>query len=323
MSWEYKILFTAANHVTPVLQQIAQEFERTVQQVRQASGTIDIKFRAIDEATPVAQLVQTTASEIPPVKNMVFQGQDYASPTIQQVKTVAEETAGTYQITFVATDQATPVAQQISQQIGQIEEYSMEAQWSISKLGTISTRTFRSILFSAQMGLFYFSMFKSASYRNEAALLSLESAQERYTEAIRKYGSNSQEAVTAARQLQRAQLYYQRTVQQSNLMTLAMSLQMVSFGATLVQTIPQITKFIATLKTLNVTLAVTKALSSPWGWVGLGIAVAGIAGAYAYMASRPPELPSTLNINTRTDLDEVLEEYKRRLKRAIQQGGSP
>lgn len=38
--------------------------------------------------------------------------------------------------------------------------------------------------------------------------------------------------------------------------------------------LPQIRSLITGLRTLNVTLAVTRALSGPWGWVGLGVAAA-------------------------------------------------
>jgi len=62
--------------------------------------------------------------------------------------------------------------------------------------------------------------------------------------------------------------------------------------------------------------------TNPAGWAVLigGVAAASVAGLY--LLNRPATLPSTLTINS-GNTDQVLEDYKRRLKRAITQSGVP
>jgi hypothetical protein len=230
-----------------------------------------------------------------------------------------------YKSVFTASQYVTPVAEEVTQGFYNIKWAAESAGGAMEQTGMRSFNAFRNLAFSAQMGLFYVSMLESGMMRMESASIGVEMAQERLNDVIKKSGANSDEAHRAMQTLERAQIMYQRTAMYSNLMTISLGIQFVSFASS-------IEKFAAPalLRITGLTEGLTKAfwgLQASLGWTGIALlAIGAIAavgvGAYAYSQSRVA-LPETLNINAKTDVDEVLELYKQRLKRAITQGGSP
>jgi hypothetical protein len=222
---------------------------------------------------------------------------------------------------FEGFNYVSPAAQQVMSDLSQIEGYTFKTGFTAEQMGTTSLRGFRNLVFGAQMGLFYTSMLAGGMNKTESAEIALEMAQDRLNEAVKRYGPNSDEATRATQQLERSQLYYQRAVTYSQLMTVTMGLQVVSMGMNFASAIPSLLSLSTTLHTVAASFHTLYAAMGPVGWAILGISAAAAIGTGVYMATRPVELPSTLNVNSTSDLDDVLEQYKARLKRAITAAG--
>jgi hypothetical protein len=230
--------------------------------------------------------------------------------------------SSTYGISFVGSNYVTPAAEQVVYELQGVKQAVADVGATSQQMGTMSFAGFRSLIFGAQMGMFYFSMLESGMLRSESATIGVELAQERLNVAIQKYGPNSAEANRAMQQLERTQLYYQRVATYTQIITVSMGLQMVGMAAQIYHTvIPSLTSLTASLHEATTAFIGFMSLH-PVGWALLagGIAAAGIA---TYALTRPVEVPNTLTINNRTDIDQVLEDYKRRLKRALTQSGVP
>jgi hypothetical protein len=230
--------------------------------------------------------------------------------------------SSTYGINFVGSNYVTPAAEQVVYELQGVKQAVAEVGATSQQMGAMSFAGFRSLIFGAQMGLFYFSMMESGMLRSESATIGVELAQERLNVAIQKYGPSSAEANRAMQQLERTQLYYQRVATYTQIITVSMGLQMVGFAAQVWHTvIPSLSALTTQLHTAASAMITFLSLH-PLGWLAIAGGVAAAAAA-TYALTRPVELPTTLNINNRSDIDQVLEDYKRRLKRAITQSGVP
>ena len=229
-----------------------------------------------------------------------------------------------YKSVFTASQYVTPVAEEVAQGYYNIKWAATDAGKAAETAGMSGFSAFRNLAFSAQMGLFYVSMLESGMMRMESASIGVEMAQERLNDVIKKSGANSDEAHRAMQQLERAQIMYQRMTTYSTLMTVSLGIQFVQFASSIekyaIPALGHITTFVGQLTTAFRGLSAAQATTIV-GLAALAIGV-GVGAAYAYSQSRVA-LPETLNINSKTDVDEVLELYKQRLKRAITQGGSP
>jgi len=232
-----------------------------------------------------------------------------------------------YKSVFTASQYVTPVAEQVAQGFYNIKWAAESAGGAVDTMGARSFSAFRNLAFSAQMGLFYISMLESGMYRMESASIGVEQAQDRLNDVIKKSGAGSDEARRAMQTLERAQIAYQRTATYTSLMTVSMGIQFVSFASSidkyLVPAITRATELIGGLTTAYHMLAASMA-AHPIGWLLLGLgAIAAVGvGAYAYSQSRVV-MPDTLNINSKTDADEVIDEWARRAKRKYAQSGAP
>jgi hypothetical protein len=228
-----------------------------------------------------------------------------------------------YKSVFTASQYVTPVAEEVSQGFYNIKWAAEDAGTAMETTGMRGFNAFRNLAFSAQMGLFYVSMLESGMMRMESSSIGVEMAQERLNDAIKKSGASSDDAHRAMQQLERAQIMYQRMALYSNLMTVSLGIQFVSFASSITRyAVPAITHITTMIHGLT---AAFHALSAAQATTIVGLAALAVGvgvGAYAYSQSRVA-LPDTLNVNSKTDVDEVLELYKQRLKRAITQGGSP
>jgi hypothetical protein len=230
--------------------------------------------------------------------------------------------SSTYGISFVGYNYVTPAAEQVIYQIQGVKYALGDVGKTAQEMGAMSFAGFRSLIFGAQMGLFYFSMMESGALRTESATIGVELAQERLNTAIQKYGSNSAEANRAMQQLERTQLYYQRVATYTQIITVSMGLQMVGFSAQIVHTvIPSLSALTTQLHTATASMISFLSLHL-WGWAVLAGGVAAAAAA-TYALTRPVELPDTLNINTKSDINDVVDQYAARLKRSLSQRGVP
>lgn len=228
-----------------------------------------------------------------------------------------------YSIQFTATNFVTPVANQVVESLNQVQQGVMNVSWSTQQLGTISSAGFHTLIFGAQMSMFYVSMLTANMLRAESSAIGVDMAQQHLNDTIKKYGANSTEAMRATQSLERTQLMYQRQADVSMIMTAAMGLQFVSMASSLYKyAIPAIESLVTALKEAAIWETIVEALSGPWGWAMLAGGAVAMAGIGGYLATRPTELNTTLTVNT-GNTDQVLEDYKRRLKRAINQSGVP
>jgi len=101
------------------------------------------------------------------------------------------------------------------------------------RVTTVMDRGWRRSLFGVQMGLFYFTMLESAMYRNEAAAIAIENAQDSYNQAVARYGAQSSQAIRAERNLERARRMLQSTNVRTAVSYVGMGLQVVSFVASM------------------------------------------------------------------------------------------
>lgn len=310
-SYDYKINFTAFNYVNPAVEQVKQEIggvKEYVLAVNMAGQRVGpIHFMVIEDVTPSAEQVKEKLDEVTQYYYEVTQAGERASKPI----------------TLYAVDNVSPVAERVKTELVEIESYTMRVSYGAQQMGQMSYYGFRNLIFGAQMGLFYMSMLAGGMIRNESSTIAVEMAQERLNETIRKYGPNSQEAHRAMQQLERTQLYYQRSITYSNLMTVSMGLQMVGMATSIWRyAIPALGSLTGILHGVANAFRTLYASIGPWGLALLATGTVA-TGMSIYAATRSVELPSTLNINTTSDTDDVLEKYKQRLKRALSQGGSP
>lgn len=166
----------------------------------------------------------------------------------------------------------------------------------------------RQMIFGLQMGVFYTSMFISALFRAQSATLQVEDAQEDYNRAVQRYGVNSEQAQEAARRLERVQLYVQRANLLATFSTIGLGMQLVQLGNQFLLQIPKIEAFKTSLMSLW-------AMIPGWGWALLiGGAIVG-AGVGGYMLSQSQiNVETNINISREEELEEALEEQKRRAR---------
>jgi hypothetical protein len=182
----------------------------------------------------------------------------------------------TYGIVFTGDSTAFQVAKrQVAQGLQDLTHYTVTFGETSERVSQISTRGLSRLIFGTQMLTWFTSMAMTASLRQEAALLSVEQAQENYNEAVRRYGMSSRQARRAARQLERAQLYVARANQMAAFSMVSMGLQIAQMGVQIASQFKILDIFIAKLATI-------KALSGPLGWIALLGAGAVAAGAWAY-----------------------------------------
>jgi len=223
-----------------------------------------------------------------------------------------------YKITFEAVSHVGPVADQVKQQLGEIKDYTFQVNVQTERVATVSTRSFRSLIFGTQMALWYTSMLVGGMLRAESATLMLEQAQENYRRAVEKYGPASYEAQRALRSLQRTQLYLQRSTMYTNLMTASFTLQMVSMAAQVTSVVnPSLNSLRAALTALKTTFAGLGPVG--WAMLGLGTIATAIGTYMAWQSMQPQVNIGSINVATRSgmDLDVALEEMKRQVKNEV------
>lgn len=227
-----------------------------------------------------------------------------------------------YGIQFIGMNFVTPAADAVVENLNRISQGTMTVNWGTQQMGTISSMGFHQMIFGAQMSLFYVSMLASGMLRAESATIGVEMAQDHLNDTIKRYGPNSQEALRATQSLERSQLMLNRQGIITNITMGSMGLQMISMAATMyTHAIPSLISLTTALYHATAA-AISFLATNPIGW---GILIGGAAVAFAgagYLTSRGAELPSTLTINS-GNTEQVLEDYKRRLKRAITQSGVP
>ncbi len=167
-----------------------------------------------------------------------------------------------------------------------------------SQAQTTMIRGWQRMLFGVQMGIFYFSMLISVSDSIRTTTLSLEEAQADYNKTLSEYGFYSEEAVSAGRRLEKAQIAVRRANELATLSYVGMGLQVVNLGLEIARNLPQIYAWISA----QWASATASAAAAPWKApliIGAAAAVAGVAGGYM--------LSSTLNYSggtSKSDLDD-------------------
>ena len=227
-----------------------------------------------------------------------------------------------YGIQFIGTNYVTPAADAVVENLNKVSEGTTVVNWKLKEMDNISSMGFHNMIFGAQMSMFYVSMLASGMMRAESATIGVEMAQDHLNDTIKRYGPNSQEALRATQSLERSQLMLNRQNVITNITMASMGLQMISMASTMWKyAIPALTSLATHLWHVT-SAAIAFLATNPAGWAVLigGVAAASVAGLY--LLNRPATLPSTLTINS-GNTDQVLEDYKRRLKRAITQSGVP
>ena len=227
-----------------------------------------------------------------------------------------------YGIQFIGTNYVTPAADAVVENLNRISQGTTTVNWGMQQMGSISSMGFHNMIFGAQMSMFYVSMLASGMMRAESATIGVEMAQDHLNDTIKRYGPNSQEALRATQSLERSQLMLNRQNVITNITMASMGLQMISMSTSMYKyAIPALTSLATHLWHVT-SAAIAFLATNPAGWAVLigGVAAASVAGLY--LLNRPATLPSTLTINS-GNTDQVLEDYKRRLKRAITQSGVP
>lgn len=231
--------------------------------------------------------------------NSLIKLQSDVEATTQSMRKLKQETAGGL------------VNQQINQEgtwtrnTNAVKNYNTELKSTIGNMGRM--------VFSAQMSLFYIGMLSSNLNRNKNAVLQLESAQERLTKAQQDHGRNSYEYRQALRAVETAQNNLNATNLQATVLNVAMGLNMMQMGVAAYQALPGIKALTSTLRTYNVTAAITNAVTGV-GWVKLiaGLAVGGLAiGGLAYLSSQGSKSESA-NLNVNTVDSDIINQYLQR-----------
>jgi hypothetical protein len=227
-----------------------------------------------------------------------------------------------YGIIFSAENYVSPVATEVTTALQGVQQSTMNISWGAEQMGTTSLRGFRNLMFGAQMGVFYMSMLEGGMLRTESASIAVDMAEQRLTDTIAKYGANSAEATRATQQLERSQLFLQRAGMYTSMMYVSMGLQVGSMAMNVYSAIPSLLTLGTTLHTVAAGFTTLWAAMGPVGWAILGIGAAAAIGAGVYFATRPSvEVPDTLNINLQTNVNDAVDAYAARLKRAIATAG--
>ena len=178
----------------------------------------------------------------------------------------------------------------------------------------------RGALFGVQMSLFYVSMLTSNLMAMETASNSVETAQERLNQVVREGGRGTLEYRNAVRQLETAQINFQRQQIMSTVMTVAMGFQLVSLGMSFQQVIPQITTATTALRAWVTTMTFAKALTI----VGAASLIAGV-GVAAYSINQMNQAQTNSgnsnNINVEVTVDSPYDSYMRQNRKAAINAG--
>ncbi len=218
-----------------------------------------------------------------------------------------------------------PVADQVVESLQNIEYETMNVGWASEEMATMSTRSFRNLIFGAQMSLFYTSMLASGMLRSESSTIAVDMAQDHYNETVAKYGANSSQAQRAMDSLNRSQLLLQRNMTVTNIMMVSMGLQFVGMAVQISSTaIPSLATLTGMLHGVANAAREVWAALGPLGWAILagGAIAGGVATAYAAGAFNV-NLPNTLTVNNTTNTNDVINQYAARLKKALNQSGVP
>lgn len=206
-----------------------------------------------------------------------------------------------------SSDQAVWATQNLQFELGKTGDAADTTGQKFVQMGFLTSRSFRMMIFSAQMGVFYISLLISAQDRALTSALTLEDAQESYNRAIRDYGVGSEQAVSAARRLERAQIMIGRANTLATLSYVGMGLQIVSFSAQLLRSIGPMSLYIAKIWAMVTAQAALK----PWlvpAMIGAAGVMAGVAAGFSFSTQ--------INMQgaSERDLNRALEEHDRRAR---------
>jgi hypothetical protein len=169
----------------------------------------------------------------------------------------------------------------------------------------------RGMIWSTQLVLMYGGFLYQNMIREELATNTVANAQDTYNRAVREYGTNSEQAIRAARNLENAQMLVARANTMATLMTASFGFQLISTGVQIAQQIPQIMKYTGELWAM----ATAQAAAHPWlvpAMIGGAVAIGAVAaGSYAYGLSQ-----NNINVNIdnrgNQDLHNAFTEAERR-----------
>lgn len=163
-----------------------------------------------------------------------------------------------YSGVLTARSTAQPAFQSYTWSLETIKTKTEEVGEASSLMAMATSRSFRMMIFGAQMAIFYTSMLISAQDRTRTATLSLEDAQQSYNEALAS--GDPDQVARAHRRLERAQLYVARANQLATLSYVGMGLQVLNFASSLARAIPMLGKYTAQLWAM----ATAQAAAKPW-----------------------------------------------------------
>lgn len=121
------------------------------------------------------------------------------------------------------------------QAMDRVQTSTMGIGEATQRTSSIMSRSWRNSIFTMQMGLFYFSMLESATYRQEAATIAIENAQDAYNQAVARYGAQSSQAVRAERTLERSRRYITTANRRAAISYIGLGLQTVNVSAELLK----------------------------------------------------------------------------------------
>lgn len=204
-----------------------------------------------------------------------------------------------------------PAATEVKSDLVSLKTLTIEWGNEGAKANQLNVGAMRGMIWGTQLLLMYGGFLYQNMIREELATMSLETAQENYNKAIREYGTSSEEAVRAGKNLERQTILVGKANQMSGLMMISFGLQ---FASTVgLQVLPALTKWITSTDVLLAKQVMLHALSGPAGWALLaGGLTAGAVAGYAISQSFQNNVNVNVTANGSNGLNQAFDEAERR-----------
>lgn len=209
----------------------------------------------------------------------------------------------------------------IQQATTDLTTFTMTVKWvepAAEKMATGYNRGITRMIWGTQLLIMYGGFLYQNMIREELMVNTLANAQDRYNEAVREYGPNSEQAIRAARALENAQTLVARANTMATLMTVSFGFQIVATGVQIVQQLPRLLAWVSAHWALASAQAALEPYKAPL-MIGAALAVGAVAG---YGVSQLT-MNSTYNLNaTEGQLSQAQDWEKRETMRRLRAAGA-
>jgi hypothetical protein len=211
-------------------------------------------------------------------------------------------------------------AQEVKGELTSLKTFTMQWGDTTEKATGVGFRGLRSMIWGTQLLMMYGGFLYQNMIREELATMSLETAQQNYNEAVREYGVNSEQAINAAKMIERQQLLVARANQMAMLMTVSFGLQIAATTAEFLRQLPVLTLTISKYWALASAKVAASGWMAPVMAAAIGIGVGAIAG---YSINQARQTNVTVNIDNQgnQDLHKAMAEAERKATYELRRGG--